>query len=65
MSKSHTKRDIIDAINKADITAIYYDLISKLSPDTAKRSQEQTFAKEARKFIAENRDVILIALRIK
>lgn len=65
MSKSHTKRDIIDAINKADITAIYYDLISKLSPDTAKRSQEQAFARELRKLVNEKHDVVVIALRLK
>ena len=65
MAKIKSKQELQQLISKADLLTAYTEEISRQSQDAAKRSQEQAFAKEAHAFVADQRDVILIAIKIK
>lgn len=65
MGATKSKQDVQQLLSKADILACLVEEISRKSQDSAKRNQEQAFAREARKLVDEQRDVILIAVKLK
>lgn len=65
MGASKSKQELQQLLSKTDILAAFVEEISRKSQDAAKRSQEQTFVREVRKFVDEQRDVILIAVKVR
>lgn len=65
MGASKSKQELQQLISKTDVLGVFVEEISQKSQDAAKRSQEQTFIREARKFVNEQRDVILIAVKVR
>ncbi len=65
MGASKSKQDLQQLIAKADILRCFVEEISRKTQPGAKRLQEQTFSREARKFVDDERDVILIAVKLR
>ena len=65
MPTKTTIKEIINLLSKIDVLEIICQQIDKSQSDPAKKSSANNFKKEAEKFIKEQRDVILLALKIK
>ena len=65
MSKPKTKQELIQAISKVDVLDLVVETIERKQPSSEKRSQETAFAKASQQFVNDQRDVILIALKIR
>ena len=65
MPTKSTKKEIVNLLSKIDALEVLYQEIDKSQSDPAKKSSVNNFQKEAEKFIREQRDVLLVAVKIK
>ena len=65
MPKKTTKKELSEVISKTDVLDAVTQAIDRSAPDSAKRNAASTFNREVDKFIKEQRDVLLIAVKIR
>lgn len=65
MSTKTTKKEISNLLSKTDVLDVIYQQIDKGLTDSSKRSLLSAFQREAGKYIEEQRDVILVAIKVK
>jgi hypothetical protein len=63
--KRVSKADAIKALNNVDTLEIIYEDISRKESATNKQSQLRRFSAEVQKQINDERDVLLIAVKVK
>ena len=65
MPKKTTKKELSEVISKADVLEAITQAIDRSTPDSTKRNAASAFNREADRFIKDQRDVLLIAVKIK
>ena len=60
-----TKKDISNLLSKTDVLEVIYQQIDKALSDSSKQSLINAFQREAGKYIKDQREVILIAIKVK
>ena len=65
MPKRISKSDAVKAINDTDALEIVFEKISRSEQTSTKRSQLTRFTSEVQKQIQDERDVILISVKLK
>ena len=65
MSKSRTKQELLQIISKADILDFDLHVINRKDSASAKKTIENTFVSQARSAIGSQRDIILVAIKVR
>ena len=60
-----TKKEITNLLSKTDMLEVLYQQIDRALPDSTKRRLSATFLQETAKYVEEQRDVILVAIKVK
>ena len=65
MAKLKRKIDLTSTINKIDLLEVALHQIKKSDSSAAKKSQYDKFARDALSYVKDERDVLLIAIKIR
>ena len=65
MSKVISKQELSQLVLRADALEITYETIKRTSSQSSKSAQGSSFNKQVQEFLKEQRDVILIAVKLR
>ena len=65
MAKKTSKREAINTIDKSDPLEILLERVDRLASEPSKKQRLDRFTSDVQKQIQDQRDVILIAIKVK
>jgi len=63
--KQVSKADLLRQISKADVLEVITELVQRSQPDPHRQAKISAFTKKAKEQVADDRDVLLISIKIK
>ena len=63
--KRYTKEELQRQISSLDLLEVIVEEISRKYPDSKKESQRLAFERKVREFIKDQRDLVLVAIKLK
>ena len=65
MPKEVSKAELLRQISKADVLEVITELVQRTQPDPQRQAKISAFTKKAKEQVADDRDVLLISIKIK
>lgn len=65
MPKKVSKTDIVKEINKLDVLEVIQETVLRSDPAPHRQAKISAFTKKAKEQVADDRDVLLISIKIK
>ena len=63
--KQLSKAELLRQLNKIDVLEVITELVQRGEPDPHRQTKISAFTKKAKEQVAEDRDVLLISIKIK
>jgi hypothetical protein len=63
--KQLSKAELLRLLNKVDVLEVITEIVQRTQPDPQRQAKISAFTKKAKEQIAEDRDVLLISIKIK
>lgn len=63
--KQISKAELLRQLNKVDVLEVITELVQRSQPDPHRQAKISAFTKKAKEQVAEDRDVLLISIKIK
>ena len=63
--KQQTKAELLRLLNKVDVLEVITEIVQRTQPDPHRQAKISAFTKKAKEQVADDRDVLLISLKLK
>jgi hypothetical protein len=63
--KQLSKAELLRQLNKVDVLEVITELVQRSQPDPHRQAKISAFIKKAKEQVADDRDVLLISIKIK
>ena len=63
--KQLSKAELLRQLNKVDVLEVITELVQRSQPDPHRQAKISAFTKKVKEQVAEDRDVLLISIKIK
>ena len=63
--KQLSKAELLRLLNKVDVLEVFTEIVQRTQPDPHRQAKISAFTKKAKEQVAEDRDVLLISIKIK